>query len=164
MTARSKISNDSLIKLMNLHHLSRIDVAALLHVSRADVSSWLNNKRAMPVAKMALLKRKTESIATAKTNNERLRELMEQHNLSRVDVARLLHKSVIKSKRPVKRAIGDDYQQGYEYAPGVSKWLATDKWNMRKMSDADIELLELKLKGRRKKAAAKSATKKKGKK
>ena len=68
-------------------------------------------------------------------NNERLRELMTRHRLSRLEVATLLHKAITKGR-------GTQLQ-----APAVNKWLAApdDGANFRSMSDADMELLELKI-------------------
>ena len=65
------------------------------------------------------------------TNNERLRELMKKHDLSRQDVSGLLHLAVTKNGQ----------------TPAVAKWLAhpTDSSNFRSMNDALIELLEYKL-------------------
>jgi len=70
-----------------------------------------------------------------KTNNERLRELMKKHDLTRADVCDLLHLSITKNGQ----------------TPAVAKWLASskDSSNYRAMNDAMIELLELKLGERR---------------
>lgn len=66
-----------------------------------------------------------------KTNNERLRELMKKHGLTRQDVSGLLHLAITKNGQ----------------TPAVAKWLAhpTDSSNFRAMNDAMIELLEYKL-------------------
>lgn len=65
------------------------------------------------------------------TNNERLRELMKAHSLTRADVAKLLHLAITKNGQ----------------TPAVAKWLAkpTDKNNYRPLKDSLLELLELKL-------------------
>jgi len=70
-----------------------------------------------------------------KKNNERLRDLMKKHLLSRSDVCKLLHLSITRGGQ----------------TPAVAKWLAspTDSSNFRHMSDANLELLELKLGERR---------------
>ena len=66
-----------------------------------------------------------------KTNNEKLRSLMKKHDLIRADVSTLLHLSITRGGQ----------------TPAVAKWLAptTDRSNFRHMSDANLELLELKL-------------------
>jgi len=65
------------------------------------------------------------------TNNEKLRRLMKKHDLSRTDVCDLLHLSVTR--------------QGQ--TPAVAKWLSSPEAvsNYRNMSDAYLELLQLKL-------------------
>lgn len=65
------------------------------------------------------------------TNNERLRELMTDFNLTRSEVSSILHLSVTKNGQ----------------TPAVAKWLAspTDSSNFRHMGDAQLELLELRL-------------------
>lgn len=70
-----------------------------------------------------------------KTNNEKLRALMKKHQLTRADVCTLLHLSITRGGQ----------------TPAVAKWLATptDSSNFRNMSDANLELLELKLGERR---------------
>lgn len=66
-----------------------------------------------------------------KTNNERLKELMEKHGLRRADVAEILHLAVTKDGQ----------------VPAVNKWLAStsDAGNYRQMNDAYLELLEYRL-------------------
>jgi hypothetical protein len=71
------------------------------------------------------------SIARSGENNIRLREIMREYGLTRREVCELLHKAVTDTGQ----------------TPAVNKWLAkpTDLSNYRAMSDADLELLELKL-------------------
>lgn len=70
-----------------------------------------------------------------KTNNEKLRALMTKHGLTRTDVCELLHLSITKGGQ----------------TPAVAKWLSSPSAtsNYRHMSDAYLELLELKLGERR---------------
>jgi len=65
------------------------------------------------------------------TNNERLRELIAKYKLDRENVAELLHLPLSKSGQ----------------SAAVNKWLSSpaDPGNFRRMSDAMLELLELKL-------------------
>lgn len=69
------------------------------------------------------------------TNNNRLRELMDTHGLYKADVAGMLHLAITSTGQ----------------VPAVNKWLASekDKGNFRKMGDAHLELLEIKLGERR---------------
>lgn len=66
-----------------------------------------------------------------KTNNDRLRELMKKHGLSRADVCRILNLAVTKGGQ----------------TPAVTKWLASpsDPGNYRAMPDLQLEMLEIKL-------------------
>lgn len=66
-----------------------------------------------------------------KSNNDQLRELMRVHGLTQTDVAAMLHLSVTKAGKCI----------------AVSKWLGNpeNKGNFRHMSDANLELLALKL-------------------
>lgn len=82
-----------------------------------------------------------------KTNNEKLRELMTKHELTRQDVCEILHLAITKNGQ----------------TPAVAKWLAhpTDSSNFRSMNDGMLELLELKLGERRVKRFRKRKAKKK---